>query len=87
MNDMRILEGRAPTANDEVILDERQLIQDQTKVGDTMELFGNKSYKIVGVFAPPSGARIKMSLAAMQDALETDKCTLHSRQNQRRREC
>ncbi len=75
MNDMRIIEGRAPTANDEVILDERQMTDDKTKVGDTMELFGNKPYKIVGVFAPPSGARIKMSLAAMQDALETDKCS------------
>jgi putative ABC transport system permease protein len=41
-----------------------------------MNLFGGKPYKIVGVFAPPSGARIKMSLAAMQDALEApNKCT------------
>ncbi len=40
-------------------------------MGDTLELFGNQPYTIVGVFSPPSGARIKMSLAAMQDALET----------------
>lgn len=76
MNEMRVLEGRAPNASDEVIVDERQLIDDKSKVGDTMELFGDKKYKIVGVFAPPSGARIKMSLAAMQDALQSpNKCT------------
>lgn len=70
MNGMSIIEGRAPTANDEVILDERRLIEDNVKVGDSLKLFGGKEYKIVGVFSPPSGARIKMSLAAMQDALE-----------------
>ncbi|CAN5738832.1 ABC transporter permease [soil metagenome] len=76
MNDMSMIEGRGPVANDEVILDERRVIEDQVKVGDTLTLFGNKPYKIVGVFSPPSGARIKMSLAAMQDALEAnDKCT------------
>ena len=75
MNDMQILEGRAAVANDEVIVDERQMREDKAKLGDEIELFGGKKYKIVGVFAPPSGARIKMSLAAMQDALQTNKCT------------
>jgi putative ABC transport system permease protein len=75
MNDMQLVEGRAPEANDEVIYDERQLREDNAKLGDEVELFGGKHYKIVGVFAPPSGARIKMSLAAMQDALQTNKCT------------
>ncbi len=76
MNEMQILEGRPPQTDNEVILDQRQVIDDNVKVGDTIELFGGKQYKIVGVFAPPSGARIKMSLTAMQNALETpDKCT------------
>ncbi len=75
MNDMRILQGRAAVANDEVILDERKMRDDKYKLDDTIELFG-RNYKIVGVFAPPSGARIKMSLSAMQDALESaNKCT------------
>ena len=75
MNDMKILEGRAAVANDEVILDERKMRDDKYKLNDAIELFG-KNYKIVGVFAPPSGARIKMSLSAMQDALESpNKCT------------
>jgi putative ABC transport system permease protein len=75
MNDMQIVEGRGPAANNEVIFDERQMREDNVKLGDEIELFGGKQYKIVGVFAPPSGSRIKMSLAAMQDALQTNKCT------------
>ncbi len=70
MNGKQILEGRAPVANDEVVLDLRQLREDKLALGETIELFGGKKYKVVGVFTPPSGSRIKMALAAMQDALE-----------------
>ena len=75
MNGMTIVSGRAPQANDEVVMDEREMIDNKLKVGDTYELFGGKPYKITGIFSPPSGARIKMSLAGMQEALQTDKCT------------
>ena len=76
MNNMRIVQGRAPAAIDEVILDEREMLDKSYKLNDTIELFGGKHYKIAGVFSPPSGARIKMSLSAMQDALEApNKCT------------
>lgn len=76
MNEMTMVEGRAPQSNDEVILDQRQMSDDKLKLGDPIELFGNKKYTVVGVFAPPSGSRIKMSLAAMQDVLEKEgKCT------------
>jgi len=75
MNEMSIIEGRPAIASDEVVLDERRLVEDKVKVGDSVKLFG-RDYKIVGVFSPPSGARIKMSLAAMQEALEAPgKCT------------
>jgi putative ABC transport system permease protein len=75
MNDMRILQGRAAVADDEVILDERYVEDQNVKLGDKIELLG-KNYTAVGIFAPPSGARIKMSLAAMQHALEASgKCT------------
>jgi len=40
------------------------------KVGETMRLFGDKDYKVVGVYSPPSGARIKMTLQSMQEILE-----------------
>lgn len=75
MNDMQLVAGRAPVANDEIVLDERQMRDDNVQIGDRLELFGGKSYSVVGVFSPPSGSRIKMSLAAMQEALETNKCT------------
>ena len=76
MNGMAIADGRAPRANNEVILDERQLSDDKLKLGDSIKLFGGKDYNVVGVFSPPSGARIKMSLAAMQEVLEApNKCT------------
>ncbi|MFN0278191.1 MAG: ABC transporter permease [Pyrinomonadaceae bacterium] len=75
MNEMRLVQGRAATANDEIIMDEREIESEKLKLGDTYELFGGKEYKIVGVFSPPSGARTKMSLAALQEALQTDKCT------------
>ncbi|HEX8287680.1 MAG TPA: ABC transporter permease [Pyrinomonadaceae bacterium] len=74
MNEMSIVEGRAPTANNEVILDERYVEDENVKLGDKINIF-NRDYTAVGIFSPPSGARIKMSLAAMQEALETDKST------------
>ena len=75
MNEIDIVEGRAAVANDEIVMDVRQFQDENQKVGDMYDIFGGKPYKIVGVFSPPSGARLKMSLAAMQDALQTDKCT------------
>jgi len=70
MNGMQIVEGRAPLANDEVILDERQMREEKLALGETIDLFGGKKHAVVGVFSPPSGSRIKMSLTAMQEALE-----------------
>ncbi len=75
MNEMKLVSGRAATANDEVILDERYVKDQNVTLGDKVEIFG-RNYTAVGIFSPPSGARIKMSLAAMQDALESPKkCT------------
>ena len=75
MNGMQIVDGRAPASNDEVVLDERQMRDEKIKLGDSMNLLG-KDFKVVGVFSPPSGSRTKMSLAAMQEALEAPgKCT------------
>ncbi len=76
MNNMRIVRGRAPEAVDEVVIDETKARNNKTDVGGEIQIFGNRSYRIVGIYTPESGARIKMSLAAMQDALETqDKCS------------
>lgn len=75
MNEIFIVEGRAPQGLDEVVLDERSLSEQNTKIGGQIDLLGKK-YTVTGVFAPPSGARIKMSLAAMQEILQAaNKCT------------
>lgn len=75
MNGMTVVAGRAPSSNNEIIMDEREIASEGLKIGDTYELFGGQPYTIVGVFSPPSGARTKMTLTALQDALQTDKCT------------
>ena len=71
MNGMELVDGREPAADNEVILDERQMKDDKLKLGDEIDLFGKKKYTVVGVFAPPSGSRIKMSLTAMQNIFST----------------
>jgi putative ABC transport system permease protein len=76
MNDMQLVQGRGATADDEVIVDERQARDDKIAIGDTVQLFGDKNYKVTGIFSPPSGSRIKMSLSAMQNVMqEQNKCT------------
>src|SRR6185369_10521003 len=42
MNDMHIISGSAPAANDEVVVDERQAREDNLRIGDPIELFGDK---------------------------------------------
>ncbi len=73
MNEMKIVRGRAMVANDEVMLDEIQMRDDKLNLGDTISLFGEKPYKVVGVYSPQSGSRTKMTLAAMQDVLSSEK--------------
>ncbi|HEV2913952.1 MAG TPA: ABC transporter permease [Pyrinomonadaceae bacterium] len=76
MNEMRITEGRPPEALDEVIIDETKSRNSALKVGSILKLFGDKPYRVTGIYAPESGARVKMTLNAMQDALEAPgKCT------------
>lgn len=76
MNGVQLTEGRAPSAVDEIVIDVTKSRNSNLKVGDTFALFGNKPYRITGIYMPESGARVKMTLAAMQDALEApDRCT------------
>jgi putative ABC transport system permease protein len=76
MNAMTLVAGRAPLGLDEVIVDEHEAASSDLQVGDTVDLFGGKPYKLVGIYSPASGARTKMSLAALQDALQAPgKCT------------
>jgi len=75
MNNIRIIKGRAPTSPDEIVIDETKAARNHP-VGSTLKVFGDKLYKVAGIYAPESGARAKMTLRALQDALEApDKCT------------
>jgi putative ABC transport system permease protein len=82
MNDIQLVQGRAPQAVDptkdddpdtpgEVVIDERKAEGNNLSVGSIIKLFGDKPFKVVGIYAPESGARVKMSLSAMQRELES----------------
>lgn len=76
VNELHIESGRPPQATDEIVIDEVKARNNKLKVGDSLKLFGAKPYRVVGIYSPESGARVKMTLAAMQEALESPgKCT------------
>ena len=75
MNDLRLIEGRGPQGNFEVAVDQTKAAR-KHPVGSTIKIFGDKLYTVVGIYAPESGARQKLTLASLQEALEApDKCT------------
>lgn len=85
MNGMSLVAGRAPrfTVDEqgepvvkEVVIDEAKARNNDLKVGSELKLFGNQSYTVAGIYTPEAGPRVKMPLAAMQDALQAPgKCT------------
>jgi len=76
MNGLRLVEGRAAQALDEIVLDEVKARNNNYGVGSLIKLFGKTTYRVTGIYSPESGARTKMALSAMQDALEAPgKCT------------
>ena len=75
MNNIRIIQGHAPQGPDEVVIDETKAKRNHP-VGSTLKIFGDKVYRVAGIYAPESGARVKLTLASLQDALEAPgKCT------------
>lgn len=76
MNKVQLTSGTHPVNNNEVVIDSVKANDDKLKVGDELELFNAQKYKVVGIYTPPSRARTKMTLAAMQDIMESpEKCT------------
>jgi putative ABC transport system permease protein len=59
-------EGRKLLGGDEAIVDPVWRQQRQAAVGSTVQLF-ERPFKIVGVYEPPGGGRVKIPLATMQD--------------------
>src|SRR5215212_9353742 len=60
-----IREGRKLESGDEAIVDPEWKERRRANVGDTVELF-QRPFKIVGVYEPPGGGRIKIPLTTMQ---------------------
>jgi len=69
LNNIRVISGSPPQAADEVVIDETKSRNNNLHVGSVINLIGDKPYKVVGIYSPESSARVKMSLAAMQEVL------------------
>jgi putative ABC transport system permease protein len=75
-NGLVLEQGRPPQANDEVVVDVTKARNNKLTLGGTIKLLGDRPYRVVGIYSPESTARIKATLASMQDALESPgRCT------------
>jgi putative ABC transport system permease protein len=75
MSNIRLVQGRGPQASNEIVIDETKAKRNHP-VGSSLKLFGDNLFRVVGIYAPESGARAKLSLEAMQNYLEApEKCT------------
>jgi putative ABC transport system permease protein len=67
LSGIKIVEGeRLPPSGDVAIVDTIWIEQRKARLGDTLQLH-DRPFRIVGIFEPPGGARIKIPLATMQD--------------------
>ncbi|HYN84088.1 MAG TPA: ABC transporter permease [Pyrinomonadaceae bacterium] len=66
LSGMRFVEGRPPAAGDEAVIDAIWKEERKASVGDTVKLY-DRDFRIVGVYEPPGGSRIKIPLATMQE--------------------
>ena len=72
MNDIRIVDGRAPQSQNEAVIDQTKARNNNLRVGDIFKPFGPQEYRISGIYSPESGARVKLTLAGLQEALEAN---------------
>lgn len=69
VSQIKIVSGEPlPTSGDVAIVDENQAAKKGSGVGGTIETMDRK-FKIVGVFSPEAGARIKIPISVMQEGL------------------
>jgi putative ABC transport system permease protein len=76
LSGLHIIEGRALGEGDEAIVDSVWVKEHngKTKVGDAVKVFG-RDFRVVGVYEPPGGARIKIPLSTMQsEVASADYC-------------
>lgn len=69
--DIKIREGRKLESGDEAIVDPVWKQQRHAVIGGTVMLF-ERPFKIVGVYEPPGGGRVKIPLKTMQDQVGSD---------------
>ncbi|CAN5801169.1 hypothetical protein BH20ACI3_BH20ACI3_06940 [soil metagenome] len=65
LTDLKIREGSPLTGGDQAIIDPLWQKQRNATVGSTVQIF-ERPFKIVGVYEPPGGGRIKIPLSTMQ---------------------
>ena len=65
LSGLQVVEGSPLGRGDEAIVDSHWKEQRKARVGDPVRLFG-RDFKLVGVYEPPGGARIKIPLSTMQ---------------------
>lgn len=71
LNNLAIKEGRGLQKGDEVIVDSAWQKERNATVGSTIELY-ERPFKLVGVYEPPGGGRLKIPLATMQDQVGSE---------------
>jgi putative ABC transport system permease protein len=64
--EMKMVEGRGLAGGEEAIIDSIWKEQRKAQVGDTIKLY-DRDFRIVGVYEPPGGSRIKIPLSTMQE--------------------
>jgi putative ABC transport system permease protein len=71
LNNLTIKEGRGLQSGDEVIVDSAWQQERGIAVGSTIEIY-ERPFKLVGVYEPPGGGRLKIPLATMQDQVGSE---------------
>src|SRR6266403_491863 len=74
INGLTIKEGRGLQSGDEVIVDSgwQQEQKQKYELGSTIEIY-ERPFRLVGIYEPPGGGRLKIPLATMQDQVEGEK--------------
>ena len=71
VNNLTIKEGRGLEKGDEVIVDSGWQREQNIALGSTIVIY-ERPFKLVGVFEPPGGGRLKIPLATMQDQVGSE---------------
>jgi putative ABC transport system permease protein len=71
LNNLTIKEGRNLEKGDEVIIDYSWKNEKQVEIGSTTMIY-ERPFRIVGVYEPPGGGRLKIPLSTMQDQVGSE---------------